>query len=105
MQTVREKANDISQTQFGAGFSQLPVSPDQVKKLKIREFKSWSVCFGVVCGLTGLLKFMKVGIIMNPVTSTLFYLSLGGLVYFIYRIILISRNPVQLHPNSLHELN
>jgi|SRR5450432_2813718 predicted membrane channel-forming protein YqfA (hemolysin III family) len=105
MQTVRKNAIDISPSQFGSGFPKAPVSPDQEKKLKIREFMSWSACFAVVCGLTGLLMILKVGITMNTVTSTLFYLSLGGLIYFVTRIILISRIPVHLHSNKLHELN
>jgi predicted membrane channel-forming protein YqfA (hemolysin III family) len=105
MQTVREKAIDTSPAQFGSGLSQSPSSHDQEKRLKIREFISWSVCFAVVCGLTGLLKILQIGVTMNTVTSALFYLSLGGLIYFVTRIILISRNPVRLHANNLHELN
>jgi hypothetical protein len=105
MQTVRKSAIDISPAQFGSGISQPPVTPDQEKRLKIKEFTSWSVCFAVVCGLTGMLKFLKVGITMDSVTSSLFYLSLAGLIYFVTRIIMISKNPVHLYPNNLHELN
>jgi len=106
MQTVRKNAiDDISPARFGSGFPKAAISPDQEKKLKIREFMSWSACFAVVCGLTGLLKILQIGITMSTVTSTLFYLSLGGLIYFVTRIILIFRVPVQLHMNKLHELN
>jgi|SRR5450432_4109479 hypothetical protein len=105
MQTIRKNAIDISPVQFGSGFSQSPVSPDQEKRLKISEFTSWSVCFAVVCGLTGLLKLLKVGITMDTVTSILFYLSLAGLIYFVTRIIMISKNTVSLHADNLHELN
>ncbi|HEY2348407.1 MAG TPA: hypothetical protein VGH64_05300, partial [Puia sp.] len=65
----------------------------------------WSVCFAVVCGLTGLLKYLKVGVTMDTITSALFYLSLAGLIYFITRIIMMSKSPVQLHSTNLHELN
>jgi hypothetical protein len=106
MQTIREpKTIDISPTGFKSNFPTSPVSPNQLKRLKIREFISWSVCFAVVCGLTGLLKFLNVGITMGPVTSTLFYLSLAGFIYFVTRIIRISKNPVALNTHNLHELN
>ena len=105
MPTFRRNAIDISPARFSSGFSQAPVSPNQEKRLKIREFISWSVCFAIVTALTGLLKFLKVGITMDTVTSILFYLSLAGLIYFVTRIILLSKNPVHLPSRNLHELN
>jgi len=105
MQTFRRNNVDISPVQFNAGFSPQPIPPVREKTLKIKEFISWAVCFAVVCGLTGLLKFLKIGVTMDTVTSSLFYLSLAGLIYFITRIVLLSRSQVQIHSNNLHELN
>ena len=105
MQTFRRNNVDISPIQFNSGFSQQPVSPIRAKTLKIKEFISWAACFAVVSGLTGLLKYLKVGVTMDTVTSILFYLSLAGLVYFVTRIIILSRTQVQIHANNLHELN
>ena len=105
MQTFRRNNVDITPVQFNAGFSQQPISPIREKTLKIKEFISWAACFAVVAGLTGLLKFLKVGITMDTVTSVLFYLSLGGLIYFITRIVMLSRKQVHIHSGNLHELN
>ncbi len=105
MQTFRRNNVDISPVQFNAGFSQKPVPPIGEKRLKIKEFISWAACFAVISGLTGLLKYLKVGVTMDTVTSVLFYLSLAGLIYFVTRIIILSRTQVQIHPNNLHELN
>ena len=105
MQTFRRNNVDISPVQFNAGFSQQPISPIREKRLKIKEFISWAACFAVISGLTGLLKFLKVGVTMDSVTSALFYLSLAGLVYFITRIVRLSKSQVQIHSNNLHELN
>ena len=106
MQTVREQnGKGISPAGYKTYQSQAPVSANQEKLLKIREFRSWSVCFSVIVLLTGLLKFLKLGITMETVTSGLFYTSLCGLVYFIYRIVSLSRTPVQLISKTPHELN
>jgi hypothetical protein len=105
MQTFRRNNVDISPVQFNAGFSQQPIPPIREKTLKIKEFISWAACFAVISGLTGLLKFLKVGVTMDTVTSALFYLSLAGLIYFIARIVRLSRSHVQIHSNNLHELN
>jgi hypothetical protein len=105
MQTFRRNNVDISPVQFNSGFSQQPVPPIRAKRLKIKEFISWAACFAVISGLTGLLKYLKVGVTMDTVTSILFYLSLGALIYFVTRIIMLSRTQVQIHANNLHELN
>jgi hypothetical protein len=105
MQTFRRNNVDISPVQFNAGFSQSTSSPSKEKRLKIREFISWTICCAVVFGLTGLLKFLKVGITMDSITSSLFYVSLAGLIYFITRIVLISKIPDQVTSGKLHELN
>jgi hypothetical protein len=105
MQTVRgQKIIDVSATGFRTSPSQSPVS-NQENTLKIREFISWSVCFAVVAGLTGLLMYLNVGVTMESVTSILFYLSLAGLIYFVSKIILTSRKPVPMNTRTLHELN
>ena len=105
MQTFHKNDVDISPIRFNSGLPQQANSSDTEKRLKIREFISWSACFAIICGLTGLLKFLKVGITMDTVTSVLFYLSLAGLIYFVARIIMMSKSPVQLHARNLHELN
>jgi hypothetical protein len=106
MQTVREQAPvRLSNSGFQPAQSQFRISENQVNKLKIKEFISWSVCFAIVTILTGLLKYLKLGVTMESVTSALFYTSLLALAYFIYRIVSLSRNPVQVKNNSYHELN
>src|ERR1700719_4015807 len=104
MQTVRgQRIIDVSGAGFRTSPSQSQVS-NQENTLKIREFISWSVCFAVVAGLTGLLMYLNVGVTMESVTSILFYSSLAGLIYFVSKIILTPRKPVQMaHPR--HELN
>jgi hypothetical protein len=104
MQTVREQEM-VSPAGFNSPLSQTPVSANQTKRLKIREFVSWSVCFTVVSLLTGLMKFMKVGVTMESVNSGLFYLSLAGLIYFISRIVVILKNPIRMNHHLRHELN
>jgi|SRR5450631_2639179 hypothetical protein len=107
MQTVREQAKmvNISTPGLKSIISPVPDSTNHSKRLKIREFISWSVCFAIVSLLTGLLMILKVGITMETVTASLFFLSLGGLIYFIYRIIVLSKEPVLFDPAVPHELN
>jgi hypothetical protein len=106
MQTVREQAPvGLSTSGFKPTQSPFRISENQVNKLKIREFISWSVCFAVITLLTGLLKYLKVGITMESITSTLFYTSLLALAYFIYRIVSLSKHPAQVKTNPYHELN
>ena len=104
MQTIRGHKM-ISPTGFSKPFSPLPVSVNQTKRLKIREFISWTVCFALVSAITGLIKFLKVVVTMESVTSVLFYLSLSGFIYFVSRIVMLVRTPVQVNPQGLHELN
>jgi hypothetical protein len=105
MQTFRRNNVEISPVQFNAGFSQPSISQSREKALKIKEFVSWAACLAIIFGLTGLIKYLKVGITMDTVTSTLFYLSLAGLIYFVTRIVLLSKSRVRLHSTRLHELN
>ena len=106
MQTLREQGRiDLSNSGFQTSQSRPTVTADPENRLKIKEFTSWSVCFGIVTALTGLLKYLKVGVTMDSITSVLFYTSLFALAYFIYRIISLSRNPAQVKRNNYHELN
>ena len=113
MHTIRgQKTIDTSQTGFRTSFSTDPVSSDYVKRLKIREFISWSICFAIITVITGLLKYLKIGITMDTVTSILFYFSIAGLGWFIYKIYSLSKYPVRgnNHPDMgnskpIHELN
>jgi hypothetical protein len=106
MQTLREQSRvGLSNSVFQASQSQSRATASPENRLKIKEFTSWSICFAIVGVLTGLLKYLKVGITMDSITSVLFYSSLSALAYFIYRIISLSRNPVQVKRNNYHELN
>ncbi len=107
MQMVPEQANrvNISTPGLKPFISPVPDSSSHSKRLKIREFMSWSVCFAVISVLTGLLMILKVGITMETITDSLFFLSLGGLIYFIYRIIVLSKKPVLFDASVPHELN
>lgn len=90
---------------FDTSFPFIPDPVTQIKKLKIKEFISWAVCFAVISGLTGLMKYMKVGVTMDSVTNVMFYGSLAGFIYFVLKIIRISKIPVQMHSGSAHALN
>ena len=106
MQTVRrQNRTDVPSSGFKSQISQVPASKNQAKRLKIREYISWSACFFVITLLTGLIKFLKLGITMESVTSTVFYLSLAGLVYFISRIYQISRTTVREKGPEVVHLN
>lgn len=112
MHTIRgQKTFDISHTGFRSSFAN-PDSINRVNRLKIREFISWSVCFAVITVITGLLKVLKIGITMDTVTSVLFYFSIAGLGWFIYKIFSLPKYPVQGNINhdlgntkTLHGLN
>ena len=78
---------------------------DQSKGLKIREFISWAVCFGIVTMLTGFLKILNIGVTMEPVTSIFFYSSLAGLAYFAAKAFRLSRTVTPQQPADLVRLN
>jgi len=108
MQTVREqngKGISVSGYRPYQNPTQTPVSVEQVKRLTISEFKSWSACFVVIALLTGLLKILKLAVTMETVTSILFYGSLAMLAFLIFRIRSLSGNPVPFKGDNLHELN
>jgi hypothetical protein len=106
METVRgQRRAEIQSSGFTPSYSKTPVSENQVNHLKIREFISWLVCFTVIGCLTGIMKFLKLGITAESITSALFYISVLAVAYFTYRIISLSRNPVPLKSGKLHELN
>jgi hypothetical protein len=104
MQTVRKETRITN-----PGFNTIPthtgLSENNTDRLKIRELISWSVCFAAISLLTGLLKFLKVGVTMDSVTSFLFYTSLIALAYVIYRIINFPRNSAHVKSTQHHELN
>jgi hypothetical protein len=112
MHTIRrQKTIDISPAGFRSSFDNQD-SINHANRLKIREFISWSVCFAVIMVITGLLKVLKIGITMDTVTSVLFYFSIAGLGWFIYKIFSLPKYPVQGNNNHdlgnssvLHELN
>ncbi len=78
---------------------------NQVKRLKIKEFISWAVCLFIIMLITGLLKFLKIGVTMDSVTSGLFYLSLGGLTWLTYKIVKLSKNQPPTNKMPKHALN
>lgn len=90
---------------FGTSVSNVPAPDPHSKRLKIRELFSWAACFGVIAGLTGMIKIMKIGITMDSVTSAMFYFSLLALAFCIYRIINLSRTSITLAGSQRHELN
>jgi hypothetical protein len=106
MQTVRgQNRTDIHSSGFRSQLPQPPDSSDRVKRLKISEFISWSVCFFVMAFLTGLMKFLQLAVTMESVISIIFWLSLAGLVYFVSRLVQISRTPTQGKESEVVHLN
>jgi hypothetical protein len=107
MQTVSEEAAviDIPQNGFNSTFSGKSNHTIRTKRLKISEFKSWAVSFGVISALTGLLMYLKVGVTMETITTSLFFLSLAGMIYSVYQIILLIRQPSKFDGNPTHGLN
>jgi hypothetical protein len=106
MQTIKgEKKQNIDLSSFKAISSPSPVLRNQANKLKVREYISWSISFGVIFFLTGLLKFLNVGVTMDPVTKTLFYLSIVGLICSIYKIISVPRANIRHESSRFHNLN
>lgn len=106
MQTIHgEKIQNIGLSAFNGIVSPAAVMANQAKKLKIREYISWSACFGVIFILTGLLKFLKVGVAMDMVTSAFFYLSILGLSCFVYKIISFPKSYVEKETADFHNLN
>jgi hypothetical protein len=106
MNTVREQARiNINSSGFIPHYSPSSATENQSTRIKIRESVSWLVSFAVISFLTGLLKFLKIGVTVESITSALFYISLFSVSYFIYRIVALSRNTAQLRKGNLHELN
>jgi hypothetical protein len=107
MQTVSDNARriDISSNNFPSTYPSIPDPTRQIRKLKISEFKSWTVSFGIISFLTGMLMYLKVGVTMETVTASLFFLSLAGMIFYVYKLILLSREPARLESNTRHDLN
>lgn len=93
MQTIRQTPQlaDFPESSFTAQITRQLLAQKEVKSLKISESLSWIVSFSVILLITGVLKFLKLGVTMGAVTSGLFYLSLAGIAYFIFNIIRINR--------------
>ena len=93
MQTIRQKPQlvDFPESSFTAQITRQILSQKHIKSLKISESLSWIVSFSVILLITGLLKFLRLGVTMSTVTSALFYLSFAGIAYFIFNIIRINK--------------
>jgi hypothetical protein len=107
MQTVSNNARriDTSPNSFPNSYPRIPDPIRQIRKLKISEFKSWTICFGIISFLTGMLMYLRVGVTMETVTASLFFLSLAGMIFYVYKLILLSREPARLESNSRNDLN
>jgi hypothetical protein len=106
MQILREeKTGEIGVSAFKspASLNSLPAKPS---KSSIRnENISWLICFGIVSILTGMLKFLKVGVTMDTVTSVFFYISLLGVFYFFYKLLSAPKISSRENTGSFHGLN
>lgn len=108
MRAVRPEASviDISKNGFNSNFTgHANQTAVRTKKLKISELKSWALSCGVISALMGLLLYLKVGVTMETITASLFFLSLGGLIYSIYQIVLLVRQPAQYDVKPVPGLN
>ena len=107
MQTIRDNTRriDISSNNFPTTYPSIPDPTRQIRKLKISEFKSWTVSFGIISFLTGMLMYLKVGVTMETVTASLFFLSLAGMIFYVYKLIHLTREPIRLESNTRHDLN
>lgn len=107
MQTVRQEAAviDISKNGFQSSFVGNRDTESLMKRLKISELKSWAVSFAVISLLTGLLMYLKVAVTMETVTNSLFFLSLGGFVYAVCKIIFLLRQRPEYKVHPVHSLN
>ena len=106
MQTILEEkieGSHISAFKSLASYNQSLVNPE--KRQKLKEYISWSICFGIISFLTGLLKFLKVGVTMDSVTSIFFYFSLVGVSYFVYKSFSLSKSNLRGNSSTFHGLN
>jgi len=81
----------------------IPAKPGKI--LTKNENISWLVCFGIVSFLTGMLKFLKVGVTMDTITSVFFYTSLVGVFYFLFKIFSAPKISSRENDGSFHGLN
>jgi hypothetical protein len=107
MQTITGQTRTITtaSSSLVTPFSQNPGGSEQSTRLKIKDFRSWSICFAVIAAITGTMKWMSLAVTMEAITSGLFYLSMAGLIYFIFRILALSGTPAQKNLLTRHELN
>ncbi len=106
MQILREeKTGEIRASAFKSPASPISFQAKPGKSLIKNENISWLICFGIVSFLTGMLKFLKVGVTMDTVTSVFFYTSLIGVVYFIYKLFATPKISPRENTGSFHSLN
>ena len=107
MQAIRHNPQEIdfSESSFQSKIITTSISKKDAKRLRIKEFKSWSFCFGVVALLTGVLIYFQLGVTMESVTLPLFFISLSGLIYFISKVILFSNSGNPEDVSSASQLN
>jgi hypothetical protein len=106
MQILRdEKIGEIRASAFKSPVipNSFPAKPE--KSFIKNENISWLICFGIVCFLTGMLKFLKVGVTMDTVTSVFFYVSLIGMFYFLYKIFSAPKISPRENADVFHSLN
>jgi hypothetical protein len=106
MQILREeKIGEIRASAFKspASLNSFPAKP--AKSLIKNENIAWLICFGIVSFLTGMLKFLKVGVTMDTVTSVFFYISLIGVFYFLYKLFSAPKNNHRENTGPFHSLN
>jgi hypothetical protein len=106
MQIIRdEKLGGIHVSAFKSPASKNSYPTKPGKSLIQNENISWFICFVIVSFLTGMLKFLKVGVTMDSVTSVIFYFSLIGVLYFLYKILFTPKVNPPKNTGHLHSLN
>jgi hypothetical protein len=106
MQILREeKTSETHASAFKspASLNSFPSKP--AKSLIKNENIAWLICFGIVSFLTGMLKFLKVGVTMDTVTSVFFYISLIGVFYFLYKLFSAPKRNHRENTGPFHSLN
>ena len=98
MQTILDKTHSIGRapSSFQAAITPETVRPGSKNGLKTSEFISWAVCFAILFLITGLIKWLGLETTMDFVTNFLFFVSLAGTVYFIFRALSISRKALEI---------
>ncbi|HSZ31749.1 MAG TPA: hypothetical protein VK772_00485 [Puia sp.] len=100
-----EKTGEIRTSAFKSPASLNSFAAKPSKSLIKNENISWLICFGIVSFLTGMLKFLKLGVTMDTVTSVFFYVSSIGVFYFLYKIFSAPKTSPAKNAGSFHSLN